>query len=192
MSVQSVAQHCVPSKAERRGGHENRMSGHVWTEADDRYLQEQWNAGKNPRLIGAAIGHGVSRCSVLGRISRLRARGLKLDQRGPIRHDYKSRVGVKNRPAKAKPRHAKSQPPAASQPVFDFTDIEPTPAPQPRVHWNIAGLPRITPERIHARRAIELLSDETAMSTDLRCACGRPGTPHCTEHRAMLRREGLL
>ena len=187
---QTVARVGGESKTELRGGYRN-SQGHQWTEADDKLLQTRWNAGENPATIGADIGKGVSRCSVLGRVSRLRTRGWAMESRSTVRHDYKDRpTRFHNRPAK--PRHAKSNPVAHSKPVFDFTDIEATPPPVVREKFHVAGLPQITPERINARRAIELLSDEATMSTDLRCACGAPGTPHCAKHRDMLRQAGVL
>lgn len=51
----------------------------MWNEDQDRMLIELWNAGGKASAIAKAVG-GKSRCAVLGRLHRLRDKGVEVRQ----------------------------------------------------------------------------------------------------------------
>lgn len=167
-----------------------------WSRDADEFLQKAWNDHRMaPDAIAAQINPELSRSAVLGRVHRLRLKGWLFDARSSANTGPKRRTTLK--PAGDKPtRHRPSSPAAVAKPVFDFSaiieqaDLD-TPQ-RAKARFDIPGLPRITAERVHARRVLELHIDEKRYDGALRCICGRPGAVHCAEHRRLLQREGVL
>lgn len=52
--------------------------------------------------------------------------------------------------------------------------------------------PAISQERRQAQARIEMLAPMAPFRTELHCICGKAGSIHCDEHRALLQREGVL
>ena len=172
------------------------LAGSGWSRDDDDLLQKCWNdLGLEPLDISAQIGRGHSRSAILGRVHRLRGKGWHFEARstrnvGPGRLRPAKPIG--DRPA----RHKPSSPAAVAPPIFDFTAMtDPGEIERPertKARFDIPGLPRITPERVQARRVLELHIDEQRFDGALRCICGKVGAVHCAKHKALLQREGVL
>lgn len=103
----------------------------VWTDDEDKQLIEMWREG----LVGPKIAEamGKSRGAIMGRISRLRGRGIELTARP--RPPRKKRVWT-TRPAKPKPMPkvlelAPVVRPIANAPVSPFVDTVEVPYEQP-------------------------------------------------------------
>lgn len=170
-----------------------------WTDDADKFLQYAWNEqGLDASGIASTLGPDVSRSAVLGRVSRLRLKGWQFDARSTSNTGPKRRTTLKPaKEAKDTPvRHRPSSPAAVAPPIFDFSAIteqdEIEKPERTKARFDIPGLPRITPERVHARRALELQLDEQRYDGALRCICGKPGAIHCAKHKALLQREEAL
>jgi hypothetical protein len=166
-----------------------------WSEADGLTIVEMWRNGATQSEIGKHFGVGVS--AIAGQVAKLRRRGFHLAARDAVAIRPKASRPARNlsepviRPKLLQVAAGNKRWPfipmvhPRSVPAESFpSEMESIPStPSGRVR-----LPSITPERVAARRRLELILDErTLFRTDtVRCVCGKPGAPHCAEHAAVV------
>src|SRR5271170_6799538 len=90
-----------------------------WTEQETNLLLELWADGKSATDIVAAFGHKFTRSAILGKICRMRRKGVQIDMR---------QIPVLN----GRPRNPRKQPPNYSPVKHEAEKLPPTPlAPEP-------------------------------------------------------------
>lgn len=146
------------------------MTDSIWTDTMDAKLLELWSAGKSKRDIGATLGK--TRCSIIGRMNRLRLRASR------ERHDP-----IPERPKPPRTRQIKMKDrPTSGYVVHNIQNAR-------------AGIPKFTLETLVTGKGTPLLDlprhDGCRYCTSDSCKktvalfCGKPGFPWCDEHRGV-------
>lgn len=78
----------------------------MWNEEQDKTILDLWNAGSKASVIAEAVG-GKSRCAVLGRLHRLRGKGVEVKEYIRVPRPVRDRRPRAQRfPAAPRPRQA--------------------------------------------------------------------------------------